>query len=62
MTDPRPTFSYLASELAKRHQNLAFIHLVESRVEGSSDRDNEEWEVRSRILYGLDGVGLNLTI
>lgn len=38
MADPKPTFSYLVSELAKRHPDLAFLHLVEPRVEGSVDR------------------------
>lgn len=38
MVDPRPTFSYIVSELAKRHPKFAFVHLVEPRVEGNVDR------------------------
>ena len=45
MADPIPTFSYLVAELAKRHPNLAFLHLVEPRVEGSMDRKVLQGEV-----------------
>ncbi|KIP11310.1 hypothetical protein PHLGIDRAFT_21746 [Phlebiopsis gigantea 11061_1 CR5-6] len=38
MSDPRPTFSFIASEIAKRHPNFAFLHVVEPRVEGADDR------------------------
>ena len=39
MTDPRPTFSYLVSEIAKRQPNFAYIHLVEPRADGVSDSE-----------------------
>lgn len=45
MADPKPTFSYLVADLAKRHPNFAYIHLVEPRVEGSVDRTVLEGEV-----------------
>ena len=45
MTNPRPTFSYIVSELARRHPNLAFLHLVEPRVDGNVDRSPIEGEV-----------------
>ena len=45
MADPKPTFSYLVSELARRHPNFAYVHLVEPRVQGSSDRTVLDGEV-----------------
>ena len=30
MEDPKPTFSYLVEQLAQRHPDLAYIHVVES--------------------------------
>ncbi|KAJ8502676.1 hypothetical protein ONZ45_g11538 [Pleurotus djamor] len=32
MQDPKPTFSYFVSELARRFPDLAYIHVVEPRV------------------------------
>ncbi|KAJ8088307.1 hypothetical protein PM082_022379 [Marasmius tenuissimus] len=37
--DPVPTYSYLVKELKKAHPTLAFIHLVEPRVDGITDVD-----------------------
>ena len=37
MADPIPQFSYLISELAKRHPNLAYVHAIESRISGNDD-------------------------
>ncbi|KAL0953032.1 hypothetical protein HGRIS_007234 [Hohenbuehelia grisea] len=39
MPDPVPTYSYVVSQLAQRHPNLAYIHVVEPRVSGVYDRD-----------------------
>ncbi|KAJ7437462.1 hypothetical protein B0H11DRAFT_2294323 [Mycena galericulata] len=40
MEDPRPTFAYLVSQIAQRHPDLAYIHLVEPRVDSSVTRDS----------------------
>lgn len=53
MTDPRPSFSHVVSELAKRHPNLSYIHLIESRVTGIDDRESESWEVCSRLYIAF---------
>ena len=45
MADPKPTFSYLVSQLAKLHPNLAYIHVVEPRAQGNMDREVHEGEV-----------------
>ncbi|KAK1230019.1 hypothetical protein PQX77_006902 [Marasmius sp. AFHP31] len=37
--DPVPTYSYLVTELKKSHPTLAYIHLVEPRVDGVTDVD-----------------------
>lgn len=37
MSDPIPTFSHLISSLASSHPSLAYLSLVEPRVEGDSD-------------------------
>ncbi|KAK7442714.1 hypothetical protein VKT23_015960 [Stygiomarasmius scandens] len=34
MKDPKPTFSYVVSEIKKSHPTLAFIHVVEARAKG----------------------------
>lgn len=50
MDDLKPTFSYLVRQLAQRHSGLAYLHLVEPRVEGSRDRIMSEGEVRRLVL------------
>ncbi|KAI0049821.1 FMN-linked oxidoreductase [Auriscalpium vulgare] len=39
MLDPKPTFSYLVRELAARVPDLAYLHVIEPRVQGSYDAD-----------------------
>ncbi|KAJ7481910.1 hypothetical protein FB451DRAFT_1444661 [Mycena latifolia] len=39
MPDPLPTFSHVISQLATRHPTLAYIHLVEPRVNGNVARE-----------------------
>lgn len=47
MDDPLPTFTYLVTELAARHPNLAYLHLVEPRISGDEDaREATQREVR----------------
>ena len=47
MKDPKPTFAFLVSQLAERHPDLAYLHLIEPRVSGSETRDeasvSDEW-------------------
>ncbi|KAF7798995.1 hypothetical protein EIP86_010224 [Pleurotus ostreatoroseus] len=38
MEDPKPTFAYLVNRIAEKHPDLAYLHLVEPRVEGNLDR------------------------
>lgn len=45
MSDPKPTFSYVVSEIARRQPSFAYIHLVEPRVMGSVDRVPKDGEV-----------------
>ena len=40
MSDPIPTFTYLISEIKTRHPNLAYMHVIEPRVEADVDRDD----------------------
>ncbi|KAK7008408.1 putative inactive dehydrogenase EasA [Favolaschia claudopus] len=42
MKDPIPTFSYVISELAKRHPSLAYLHLVEPRINGPTTDDSRD--------------------
>jgi hypothetical protein len=37
MVDPIPTYSYIISELAKRHPELAYIHMIEPGIESNTD-------------------------
>lgn len=56
MKDPRPQFSHFVSELKKL--NLAYIHLVESRIDGNADVEATEkvdflvdlWDNQSPVL------------
>jgi len=34
MADPKPTFSYLVSEIKKAYPTLSYVHVVEPRVRG----------------------------
>lgn len=47
MADPIPTFSYVVEQIVAKHPNVAFIHLVEPRVNGVTDRIVEAGEVRN---------------
>lgn len=48
MDNPIPTFTYFVQQIAEKHPNLAFIHVVEPRVSGSDDRVPTAGEVCSR--------------
>ena len=37
-----PTYSHLVSELRRRHPDLAYIHVVEPRVDGVMDKELHE--------------------
>ena len=56
MKDPIPGFSYVVRQLAERHPTLAFIHLVEPRVNGSVNREPGEGEVSG--LHTMRGAEL----
>jgi NADPH2 dehydrogenase len=51
MADPKPGFSHLVSEIARRQPSFAYIHLVEPRlgVEGNMLVDRETGEGEARI-------------
>ncbi|TCD68147.1 hypothetical protein EIP91_011513 [Steccherinum ochraceum] len=38
MTDPKPQFSYIIQKIKENHPDLAYIHIVEPRISGISDR------------------------
>ena len=38
---PIPVFTYLVTELRRRHPNLGYLHVVEPRVQGIVDRNFE---------------------
>lgn len=50
MKDPKPTFTYFVQRLKESHPDLAYIHLVESRDEGSHAQDASE--VRKLSSFG----------
>jgi len=39
MADTKPTYTHLVTELRNRHPDLAYLHVVEPRVDGSFDVD-----------------------
>lgn len=42
MADPKPTISYFVSRLAAAHPRLAYIHLIEPRIDGNVTRSLDE--------------------
>ncbi|THU79624.1 FMN-linked oxidoreductase [Dendrothele bispora CBS 962.96] len=44
MTDPKPTFAHLVSEIKKAHPTLSYIHVVEPRIQGAEVVDVPEEE------------------
>ena len=44
MEDPKPTFAYFVSQARERFPNLAYLHVIESRVAGFDDRDSHHSE------------------
>ena len=60
MSDPRPTFAYLATTLRDKHPKLAYLHVVESPVVGDSDIDQDKENndfLREIWNGGKDGEG-----
>lgn len=51
MKDPVPQFSYLVSRIARRHPDFAYIHVVEPRVSGVTNREPQPGEVRGSHSY-----------
>ncbi|PBK87111.1 FMN-linked oxidoreductase [Armillaria gallica] len=52
MEDPIPTFSHLVSRVKELHPDLAYIHVVETRVDGAADvapEDIKEFETNDFI-------------
>ena len=44
MQDPVPQFTHFVTELRARHPDLAYLHLIEPRVEGYMSRNDEDIE------------------
>ncbi|KAG6839116.1 hypothetical protein C0991_005689 [Blastosporella zonata] len=44
MEDPKPQFSHLVTSLRNTHPSLAYIHVVEGRINGSMDRIQQTHE------------------
>ncbi|KAK0210089.1 hypothetical protein DFS33DRAFT_1402133 [Desarmillaria ectypa] len=42
MKDPKPTFAYLVSQIKEKHPDFAYIHVVEPRIVGTSDRNLDD--------------------
>ena len=46
MADPVPQFSYFVEQLVARHPALAYVHVVEARVNGYMTVPPEEYDPR----------------
>lgn len=46
-TDPIAQFGYVVQQIADKHPNFAFIHVVEPRVQGVTDVEVPEGQVRA---------------
>ena len=49
MADLKPQFSYLISQIAQRHTDFAYLHVVEPRVSGFINREPQPGEVRRSL-------------
>ena len=56
MKDPIPQFSHIVRELAEKHPNLAYIHVIESHEEGESlDFLRDIWRPTGRPFLSASG-------
>ncbi|KAK0478891.1 hypothetical protein IW261DRAFT_1628396 [Armillaria novae-zelandiae] len=39
MKEPKPTFAHLVSQVKTQHPDLAYLHIIEPRISGNSDRE-----------------------
>lgn len=53
MKDPVPTFSYVVKELAKRHTDLAYLHVVEPVVSGDNDAQHAQVTGSGQVISAL---------
>lgn len=44
MPNPKPTFAYLVTAFRDKHPKLAYLHVIEPRVAGNTDRASTEGE------------------
>jgi hypothetical protein len=45
--NPVPTYSYLVSEIRRRHPSFGYLHVIEPRVQGTGDRADRASEQES---------------
>ncbi|KAE9405238.1 NADH:flavin oxidoreductase/NADH oxidase [Gymnopus androsaceus JB14] len=50
MDDPRPTFTYLAQQIKHLHPSLAYIHVIQPRINGNFDVDKTRPEASNDFL------------
>ncbi|KAJ6491545.1 hypothetical protein DFH09DRAFT_1453348, partial [Mycena vulgaris] len=53
MTDPRPTFTYLVWQMKATHPDLAYIHVVEPRISGDGDIEEDDSTASNDFLRAL---------
>ena len=63
MVDPKPQFTHFISELASRHPNLSYIHLIEGRadegvenVEETLDFAIDAWRPTGQPFFMAGGL------
>lgn len=44
MEAPMPNFDYFVKQLAEKHSDLAYVHLVEPRFNGFGNKEAQEYE------------------
>lgn len=61
MADPKPTFSYLVSQLRETYPRFAYLHVTEPRVAGSEDRKALQHESNDflRAIWNAHGSADN---
>ncbi|KAJ7673852.1 hypothetical protein DFH06DRAFT_750779 [Mycena polygramma] len=57
MADPKPTFTYLVSQIKKAHPALAYVHVVEPRIAGGSDSHEAKEEASNDFIRAIWAPG-----
>ncbi|KAF7368519.1 FMN-linked oxidoreductase [Mycena venus] len=53
MADPKPTFTYLVSQIKDSHPDFAYIHVIEPRIAGDKDHPGGDAEASNDFIRAI---------